>query len=139
MDTKQLTAILAGYGLVAGLAIGGGVLEEEQIVFEDEKEVIEEVKPIEEVKEPIISFSTKDSTILATKENIIEAIHNDEEFKIKVAEAFVSDSGELDGAKILGDRDIFNAVLNQKIQDQGGSITINTEDMNEVVLNLLTN
>ena len=140
MDTKTtITAVLAGYGVVAGVAIGGIIGGDGDILIEeDKKEVIEEVKPIEE-KEPIISFSTKDSTLLATKSDLIEAIKNDEVFKEKVAEAFITEDGEFNGEKILNERDIFNAVLNQKIIDNGGSITIENGDVDQAILNLLTN
>lgn len=145
MDTKTFTSILTGYGLVAGMAIGGVVLGEgeeplnkEELVEEVKTEVVEELKPIEEEKEPIISFETKDSTLLATKSQIIEAVKTDEVFEEKVAEAFVKEDGEFDGEKILNDRDIFNAVLAEKIKDNGGTITVENGDMNQAVLNLLT-
>jgi hypothetical protein len=145
MDTKTFTAILIGCGLVAGVAIGGTVigegeeiLDKEAIVEEVKTEVVEELKPIEEEKEPIISFQTKDSTLIATKSQIIEAVQNDDVFKEQVAEAFVKEDGELDGEKILNDRDIFNAVLAEKIKDNGGTITVENGDINQAVLNLLT-
>lgn len=125
-----------GMGLFIGTdpaILGGDVVEEEKPA----EEIVEEVKPEEKPVEQIVSFETKDSTILATKENIIKAVQEDPVFEDKVAEVFVDEKGDLNGQRVLEDREIFNALIEVKFSELDGPLVIEDGDFNKAILNLL--